>query len=73
MTRQRLARRMSSGRSDDRDPEIIERRLRRFHAETEPLVDYYRDRGLLVTVDAAQPPAAVTGAILAALADTAHP
>jgi adenylate kinase len=73
VTRQRLARRMSSGRSDDRDPEIIERRLRRFHAETEPLVDYYRDRGLLVTVDAAQPPAAVTGAILAALADTAHP
>jgi len=37
------------------------------------LVDYYRDRGLLVTVDAAQPPPVVTGAILAALADTAHP
>jgi adenylate kinase len=73
VTRRRLARRMSAGRSDDRDPEIIERRLRRFHAETEPLVDYYRDRGLLVAVDAARPPAVVTGAIRAALTDTAQP
>jgi adenylate kinase len=73
VTRQRLARRMSGGRSDDRDPEIIERRLRRFHAETEPLVDYYRDRGLLVEVDGAQRPPVVTRAILTALADTAQP
>jgi adenylate kinase len=73
VTRQRLVQRMSGGRSDDRDPEIIERRLRRFHAETEPLVDYFRDRGLLVAVDGAQSPPAVTRAILAALADTAQP
>ena len=67
LARQRLAQRMATGRSDDRDPEVFERRLRAFHAETEPLVDYYRDRGLLVTVDAAQPPDSVTAAILAAL------
>lgn len=71
VARQRLARRMSAGRSDDRDPEIIERRLRGFHADTEPLADYCRDRGLLVTVDAAQPPQEVTRAVLAALADAA--
>ncbi|MGH9110706.1 MAG: adenylate kinase family protein [Acidimicrobiales bacterium] len=67
VARQRLAAR-HAGRSDDRDPEVIERRLRRFHADTEPVADYYRDRGLLVAVDAAQPAHAVTTDILAALA-----
>jgi adenylate kinase len=65
--RHRLAQRLA-GRSDDRDRAVIERRLRTFHDETDPVVDYYRDRGKLVTVDAAQPPGAVTAAILAALA-----
>ena len=49
-------------------PEVVERRLRTFHAETDPLVDYYRDRGLLVAIDAAPPSDEVTAAILAALA-----
>ena len=65
---QRMARRLAAGRSDDRDREVVERRLRTFHDETDPVVDYYRDRGKLETVDAAQPPKAVTAAILAALA-----
>jgi adenylate kinase len=73
VARRRLAGRMSDGRADDRDPEVIERRLRRFHADTEPLVDYYRDRGLLVTVDATPPPHAVTSAVLAALTATTQP
>ena len=42
-------------------------RFRLFHAETEPLIDFYRQRGLLTTVDAAQPINAVTAAILDAL------
>jgi adenylate kinase len=67
VAQQRLAQRLA-GRSDDRDREVIERRLRTFHDETNPVVDYYRDRGKLVTVNAAQAPAAVTTAILAALA-----
>jgi adenylate kinase len=67
LARQRLAERAAEGRSDDRDPEVIERRLRRFHAVTEPLVAYYRGRGVLATVDADQPPEAVTVDILAAL------
>lgn len=71
--RHRLAERAAAGRSDDRDPEVIQQRLRRFHAETEPVVDYYRDRGVLTAVDAAQPPDAVRAAILTALAETPGP
>ena len=70
VARQRIAQRTAAGRSDDRDREVVERRLRTFHAETDPVVDYYRDRGLLVTVDATQPPDVVTTAVLAALAGT---
>jgi adenylate kinase len=73
VARLRLAGRMSGGRADDRDPEIIERRLRSFHADTEPLVDHYGDRSLLVTVDATQPPHEVARAILAALAANTQP
>jgi adenylate kinase len=46
---------------------VIERRLRVFHDETGPLLDFYRDRGILVTVDATQPPDAVTSAMLEAV------
>ena len=38
------------GRQDD-DPETVKERLRVYHGETEPLVDYYEDRGLLRRVD----------------------
>lgn len=72
MARQRIAQRMAAGRSDDRAPEVVERRLRAFHTETDPVIDYFRDRGLLVTVNAAQPPHRVTAAILAALAGTSR-
>jgi adenylate kinase len=68
VARQRIAQRMAAGRSDDRDREVVERRLRTFHAETDPVVDYFRHSGLLVTVDATPPPDAVTSAVLAALA-----
>jgi adenylate kinase len=37
-----------SSRSDD-TAEVIERRLALFHAETAPLVDYYRKEGLLTS------------------------
>ena len=54
------------GRSDDTD-EVIRRRLEIYHATTEPLVDYYRDRGLLRTVDGVGSVDDVTARILAAL------
>ena len=66
--RSRLAARATEGgRVDDLHPDVTERRLRIFHAETEPLLDYYRGRDLLVTVDASGPPEEVSAAMIAAL------
>jgi adenylate kinase len=67
VARERLANRAVEGRPDDADPGVIERRLRVFHDETEPLLDFYRDRGILVTVDATPPPDEVTEQMLAAV------
>ena len=67
VARGRLAQR-DQGRSDDADPSTIEHRLRVFHAETEPLLDWYRARGVLHAVDATHPPEAVLAAIESALA-----
>ena len=55
------------GREDDR-PETVRERLRVYHRETEPLVDYYSERGLLRRVDGAQDADAVEAGIRAALA-----
>ena len=67
--RRRLADR-DEGRSDDDDPAVIERRLRVYHADAAGLLGLYRDRGRLVTVDAAREPdevaAAITRAVTAA-------
>lgn len=73
VARKRLAGRARDGRSDDLDPEVADHRLRVFHKEAQPLLDFYRSRGLLVTVDADQPPATVTAAVLAALRDRNTP
>lgn len=68
VARQRLAGRAGvMGRTDDTEPEVVERRLRRYHSQTEPLLDFYRQRGILHTVDAAQPPEAVHEAIMETL------
>jgi adenylate kinase len=67
VARERLMARSVDGRVDDADADVIERRLRVFHEETGPLLDFYRDRGILVTVDAAQPPDDVTAAMLEAV------
>ena len=37
---------------DDDKPEAIRERLRVYHQQTAPLIDYYRSRGLLTEVDA---------------------
>jgi adenylate kinase len=52
------------GRADDADPAVIDRRLQVFHAETEPLLDFYRQRGILREIDATPPPADVTATML---------
>jgi len=54
------------GRADDR-PETARERLRVYHHETEPLVAYYNERGLLRRVDGVQDADAVEAGIHAAL------
>jgi adenylate kinase len=49
-----LKRAAEEGRTDD-TPDAIERRLRLYHEETEPLVEYYRSRGNLVGIHADRP------------------
>jgi adenylate kinase len=46
-----LGRAAEQGRSDD-TPDKIQHRLRVYHEQTEPLVEYYRVRGLLVGIHA---------------------
>lgn len=67
VARQRLAGRADAGRNDDADTGVIEHRLEVFHANMQPILDFYAGLGILLTVDAAQPVDAVTEAILAAL------
>jgi adenylate kinase len=65
-----IARRRIASRGDgrgDEDRGVVERRLQVFHREADPLLDFYRRRGLLTTIDADQPPDDVTAAILTAL------
>ena len=54
------------GREDDR-PETVRERLRVYHRETQPLVGYYDERGLLRRVDGARDPDAVAAGVRAAL------
>ena len=67
LTRRLLARAAQSGRSDDK-ADVIRHRLTVFAETTGLLVPYYRERGILVQVDADQPPDAVTAVIQARLA-----
>jgi len=52
---------------DDDQPETIRRRLEVYREQTAPLVDHYRDRGLLRTVTAVGPVDEVTQRAIAAL------
>ena len=61
-----LARAEKEGRSDD-NPDTVTNRLRVFDEATRPLVDHYRERGLLHVVNADQDEDAVTDEILRAL------
>jgi adenylate kinase len=63
-----LWRRLLGRRRGDDDEQVIRRRLEVFTTHTRPVLDYYRDRGRLVIVDAVGPPDVVGERILAALA-----
>lgn len=53
-------------REDDK-PEVVLHRLGVYHAETEPLIGYYTNKGLLKTVDGRGTPAEVTALVREAL------
>jgi adenylate kinase len=53
---------------DDDKPEVIERRLRVYHEQTEPLVDYYDEKGVLRRLDGTRGPSEVHDHIRAVIA-----
>jgi adenylate kinase len=66
--RERLAGRAEEqDRAEDEDEDAIRRRLELFDRETEPLLDFYDGRGLLVPIQAEGALDEVTGRIAAAL------
>ena len=66
LMRRLLARAALEHRSDD-TPEIIAQRLALYHEVTSPIISWYRDRGILVSVDAMRSAHQVGREILAAL------
>jgi adenylate kinase len=66
LTQRLLDRASRGGRADD-VADVIRHRLRVFAETTGPLVPYYTERGILVAVDADQPPDSVTADIQARL------
>lgn len=63
LRRRMLARAATENRSDDTE-ETIDHRLDVYDRETEPLIDYYSGRGLVVDIDGAQGVDAVFGDIV---------
>jgi adenylate kinase len=53
---------------DDDKPEVVEKRLEVYHDETEPLVAYYDERGLLRRIDGTRSPTEVHDHVRAVLA-----
>jgi adenylate kinase len=66
LTRRLLDRARQGGRTDD-TAGVIRHRLQLFAESTGPLVPYYSQRGILVAINADQPPDAVTADIQAGL------
>lgn len=66
LKRRILARAAEQDRTDD-NAETVENRLRVFDESTRPLIEHYRQLGLLHVIDAGADPASVESAILAAL------
>lgn len=51
---------------EDDQPETVKNRIQVYQAQTRPLVDYYRERGILVEIDGNQPIDEVTTDLLVA-------
>ena len=68
LTRRLLLRAEEEGRKDDTE-EVIHQRLETYRTETAPVIDHYRDRGMLIEVDGMQPIEQVTDDIVAKLGE----
>ncbi|CAA9321553.1 MAG: Adenylate kinase [uncultured Frankineae bacterium] len=66
LVRRLLARAQQTGRSDDTE-DVIRHRLELYYEVTHPILEWYGERGILVSVDANRPPEAVGRQILTAL------
>jgi adenylate kinase len=66
VVRRLLARAAVSGRSDDTE-DVIRHRLELYYEVTHPILDWYEERGILVSVDAQRPPHLVGRHIITAL------
>ena len=53
-------------REDDK-PETVQKRLKVYHEQTQPLIDYYKNQGILKSVDGTQPMDEVFKAIVTIL------
>ena len=53
---------------DDDKPDVIKNRLQVYHDNTEPLIDYYDEHGLMRRIDGTRPPAEVHDHIRAVIA-----
>jgi len=62
LTKRIINRALESGRADDNE-EVVRNRLNVYREQTAPLVDYYRRKGLLKSVDGMAPIDEVTAAI----------
>ncbi len=67
LIRRLLRRAEEEGRKDDTE-EVIRQRLKTYQNETAPVIEHYRDRGMLIEVDGMQPIEKVTDDIVAKLA-----
>jgi adenylate kinase len=63
-----LARAAEQGRADD-TPEVVAHRLAVYADATAPLIDHYRERGLLMEVDADRPVAEIRDDLRGRLAE----
>ncbi|MCI5620456.1 MAG: adenylate kinase [Lachnospiraceae bacterium] len=54
---------------DDDKPETVQKRLTVYHEQTQPLIDYYNNQGILKTVDGTQPMEDVFQAIVSILGE----
>jgi len=63
--------RKERGQRADDTQKALELRLKKFEDQTMPVIDFYRNRDLLVEVDGSLPREAVTEEILAKLAELA--